>query len=83
MTVIGAVQEIGRGFKPSDRRLKAQEAHTRQRVRRLKAVANMVHSAVTLARPRSRNLRATCLLLDDSEDRLDQLLSLLVRVCGR
>ncbi len=32
--------------------------HTRHRVRRLKAVANMVHSAVTLARPRSRNLRA-------------------------
>ncbi len=36
------------------------ELHTRQRVRRLKAVANMVHSAATLVRPRSRNLRAPC-----------------------
>ena len=37
-----------------------EELHTRQRVRRLKAVANMIHSAATLARPRSRNLRALC-----------------------
>ena len=35
-------------------------AHARHRVRRLKAVANMVHSAATLTRPRSRNLRAIC-----------------------
>ena len=58
--------------------MKGLERHTRQRVRRLKAVVNIVHSAATLTRPRSRNLRAPCcplLLLDDSEDRLDQLLS--------
>ena len=34
--------------------------HTRHRVRRLKAEANRPHSAVTLLRPRSRNLRAAC-----------------------
>ena len=55
------------------------ERHTRQRVRRLKAVVNMVHSAATLTRPRSRNLRPL-LLLVDSEDRLDQLLSQLVHL---
>ena len=40
--------------------MKGLELHTRQRVRRLKAVANIVHSAATLTRPRSRNLRALC-----------------------
>ena len=37
-----------------------EELHTRQRVRRLKAVANMIHPAATLVRQRSRNLRAPC-----------------------
>ena len=41
-----------------------QRHHTRQRVRRLKAVANRVHSANTLTMPRSRNLRAaSCSLM--------------------
>ena len=43
-----------------NRPIKGLERHTRQRVRRLKAVANIVHSAATLTRPRSRNLRAPC-----------------------
>ena len=43
-----------------NRPMKGLERHTRQRVRRLKAVASIVHSAATLTRPRSRNLRAPC-----------------------
>ena len=43
-----------------NRPMKRLERHTRQRVRRLKAVASIVHSAATLTRPRSRNLRAPC-----------------------
>ena len=35
----------------------------------------MVHSAATLTRPRSRNLRASCCSLMIPEDRFDQLLS--------
>ena len=61
MAVIGAVQETGQGSGPLNGWLnELEELHTRQRVRRLKAVANMVHSAATLVRPRSRNLRAPC-----------------------
>ena len=39
---------------------KMRERHTRQRVLRLNAVANTVHSAATLIRPRKRNLRPAC-----------------------
>ena len=73
-------QEAGWRFGPWGSWMKARERQARHRVRRLKAVASTVHSAATLTRPRSRNLRAPLLLLDDSEDRLDQLLSQLVRL---
>ena len=53
-------QEAGRRFGPWGSWTKARERQARHRVRRLKAVANMVHSAATLVRPRSRNLRAPC-----------------------
>ena len=43
-----------------NRPMKGLERHTRQRVRRLKAVASIVHSAATLTRPRIRNLPAPC-----------------------
>ena len=55
--VITAGQEAGQGSGPLNRPMKGLERHTRQRVRRLKAVASIVHSAATLTRPRSRNLR--------------------------
>ena len=58
---IAAVQETGQGSGSPSRGLETwEELHTRRRVRRLKAVTNMFHSAATLARPRSRNLRAPC-----------------------
>ena len=66
-----------------NRPMKGLERHTRQRVRRLKAVASIVHSAATLTRPRSRKPTCPLLFLDDSEDWLDQLLSQLVRLSGR
>ena len=53
-------QEAGRRLGPWGSWMKARERQARHRVRRLKAVANMVHSAATLVRPRSRNLRAPC-----------------------
>ena len=50
------VQGTGQGSRPLDGWLKElDELHIRQRVRRSKAVANMVHSAATLVRPCSRN----------------------------
>ena len=55
---IAAVQETGQGSGSPSRGLETwEELHTRRRMRRLKAVTNMFHSAATLARPRSRNLR--------------------------
>ena len=61
MAVIGAVQETGQGSGPLNGWLnELEELHTRQRLQRSKAVANMVHSAATLVRPRIRNLRAPC-----------------------
>ena len=61
VAVTAPVQETGQGSGPLDGLLKElDELHTRQRVRRLKAVANMVHSAATLVRPRSSNLRVPC-----------------------
>ena len=53
-------QEAGWRFGPWDSWMKARERQARHRVRRLKAVASTVHSAATLTRPRSRNLRAPC-----------------------
>ena len=58
--VITAGQETEQGSGPLNRPMKGLERHTRQRVRKLKAVASIVHSAATLTRPRSRNLRAPC-----------------------
>ena len=47
--------------------------HTRQRVRRLNAVARVeLHSAFTLAMPRSSELLRAELVLDDGEERFDQ-----------
>ena len=43
--------------------------HTRQRVHRLNAVTSRVHSALTLAMPRSLNCCASKLVLDDREER--------------
>ena len=62
-----------------NRPMKGLELHTRQRVRRLKAVASIVHSAATLTRASQQEPPCPLLLLDDPEDRLDQLLSQLVR----
>ena len=54
----------------------------RQSVRRLKAVANMVHSAATLALPRSRESSPRLLLFDDAEHRFHQVLSPLIFLLG-
>ena len=51
---------FGRGIWPYEGPQFHPNADPRKDVRRLKAVANMVHSAATLTRPRSRNLRAPC-----------------------
>ena len=55
--------------------MKVRERQARHRVRRLKAVANMVHSAATLTRPSQQEPPCHLLLFDDSKDRLDQLFS--------
>ena len=55
-TVCG--QMAGRGSRLECHRMTVRVRHTRQRVLRLKAVANMVHSAATLALPRNANCRA-------------------------
>ena len=56
---------------PLGEKAKGRERHTRQSVRRLKAVANAVHSADTLRKPRSSNPPDSHLLFHYAEDWLD------------
>ena len=53
-------QESHSSCRRSGENVRRQDRHFRQSARRLKAVAKAVHSAATLARPRSRNLTAFC-----------------------
>ena len=73
-------QEAGWRFGPWGSWMKARERQVRHRVRRLKAVASTVHLGCHVNEAAQQEPPCPLLLLDDSEDRLDQLLSQLVRL---
>ena len=65
------------------KKMKGRVRHTRQRVLRLKAVASAVHSAATLTKPRTRDLRTPiCSLIIPKTDSTSCFLRLYACLAG-